>query len=156
MIDPPPFSSNALKLEGIPPSLIEKIILTHCHADHDAGIFHKLIESSPVQFMTTKTIMGSFLRKYSTQSKISSEELNNLFHFREVKVGHSYNIFGAKFNFNYSFHSIPCLSIEVEFQNKKFYLSGDTYFNPPQLDEFYSKGLFNKERYELLKNRDFS
>lgn len=45
MIDPPPFSSNALRKEGIPPSLIEKIILTHCHADHDAGTFHKLVES---------------------------------------------------------------------------------------------------------------
>ena len=65
MIDPPPFASNALKKEGVPPSFIEKVILTHCHADHDAGTFHKLIESSPVEFMTTKTIMGSFLRKYS-------------------------------------------------------------------------------------------
>lgn len=156
MIDPPPFSSNALKQEGIPPSYIEKTILTHCHADHDAGTFHKLIESSPVEFMTTKTIMGSFLRKYSAQSKMSQEELKKLFHFREVKVGHSYNIFGAKFNFNYSFHSIPCLSISVEFQGKKFYLSGDTYFNPPKLDEYFDKGLFNKERYEVLKNRDFS
>lgn len=65
MIDPPPFSSNALRLEGIPPSIIEKIILTHCHADHDAGTIHKLIESQPVEFITTKTILGSFLRKYS-------------------------------------------------------------------------------------------
>lgn len=57
MIDPPPFTSAALKNEGIPPSLIEKMILTHCHADHDAGIFHKFVESSPVEFITTKTIM---------------------------------------------------------------------------------------------------
>ena len=65
MIDPPPFASNALLKEGIPPSLIEKVILTHCHADHDAGIIHKFVESSPVEFITTKTIYNSFVKKYS-------------------------------------------------------------------------------------------
>lgn len=56
--------------------------------------------------------------------------MKNLFHFREVKVGHSYKIYGAKFNFNYSFHSIPCLSISIEYGGKKFFLSGDTFYNP--------------------------
>ena len=45
MIDPPPFSSKALRREGIPPNLIEKIIISHCHADHDSGAFHKIIEA---------------------------------------------------------------------------------------------------------------
>lgn len=65
MIDPPPYTSHALRNEGIPPNLIEKIVLTHCHADHDAGTFHKLVESQPIEFLTTKTIMKSFIRKYS-------------------------------------------------------------------------------------------
>lgn len=46
MIDPPPFAGNALKDRGIPSNLIEKIIISHCHADHDAGAFHKIIEAS--------------------------------------------------------------------------------------------------------------
>lgn len=45
MIDPPPFSSRALRNFGISPNLIEKIIISHCHADHDAGAFHKIIEA---------------------------------------------------------------------------------------------------------------
>ena len=48
----------------------------------------------------------------------------------EVKIGHKYQIFGAKLNFNYSFHSIPCLSLDIEFKGKWFYLSGDTFYNP--------------------------
>lgn len=46
MIDPPPFSSKALRQRGIPPNLIQKIIITHCHADHDSGAFHKIIEAA--------------------------------------------------------------------------------------------------------------
>jgi glyoxylase-like metal-dependent hydrolase (beta-lactamase superfamily II) len=43
MIDPPPFSSQYLKKMGIPSVLICAIILTHCHADHDAGTFNKIL-----------------------------------------------------------------------------------------------------------------
>lgn len=75
------------------------------------------------------------------------EELKNLFHFREVKIGHTYKIFGAEFNFNYSFHSIPCLTFTVSFHGKKFYLSGDTFYHPEKLEEIYKKGVFSKERF---------
>ena len=39
MVDPPPFSSTCLKKLGIPSAIIMAIIITHCHADHDAGTF---------------------------------------------------------------------------------------------------------------------
>jgi glyoxylase-like metal-dependent hydrolase (beta-lactamase superfamily II) len=41
MIDPPP---NSAIIHGIPPSLIEAVIVTHCHADHDAGAFQKILQ----------------------------------------------------------------------------------------------------------------
>lgn len=53
MIDPPPFAGNALNKKGIPPNLIEKVIISHCHADHDAGAFHKIIEAAQIEFITT-------------------------------------------------------------------------------------------------------
>ena len=39
MIDPPPYSTATLERQGIRRCLIVGIILTHCHADHDAGAF---------------------------------------------------------------------------------------------------------------------
>ena len=68
MIDPPPFAGNALRKRGVPPNLIEKIIISHCHADHDAGAFHKIIEASQIEFISTQTIVNSFMRKYSAVS----------------------------------------------------------------------------------------
>ena len=44
------------------------MILTHCHADHDAGTFQKILLEQRVTVMTTKTIMASFVRKYSLVS----------------------------------------------------------------------------------------
>ena len=156
MVDPPPYSSRALRAQNIPPSLIEKIIITHCHADHDSGAFHKILESTPVEFITTKTIIGSFLRKYSAIIGVPEDEVASLFQCRTVVIGHPTFLCGARFIFDYSFHSIPALCFEVEYKGKRFFFSGDTFYDPPKLQSYYEKGLFTRERYERLTHRDLS
>jgi hypothetical protein len=49
MLDPPPFAQNMLKQHAIPSSIIESIIISHCHADHDAGAFQKILDSQKVE-----------------------------------------------------------------------------------------------------------
>jgi hypothetical protein len=49
MVDPPPFSSYALKYYGVSPNLIDKIIISHCHADHDAGVLQKLLSNTRIE-----------------------------------------------------------------------------------------------------------
>ena len=39
LVDPPPFSTFKLIKMGIPTYYIKGIILSHTHADHDAGVF---------------------------------------------------------------------------------------------------------------------
>jgi len=46
MVDPPPFAMNYLTSQGIPSILIKGVIISHCHADHDAGVFHKVLDQS--------------------------------------------------------------------------------------------------------------
>jgi CRP-like cAMP-binding protein/glyoxylase-like metal-dependent hydrolase (beta-lactamase superfamily II) len=151
MVDPPPFSSAILKSEGIHPSLIEKIILSHCHADHDSGAFHKILESQPVELLSTETILRSFLRKYAAITSVPLSEVNRLVMFRPVKIGHRIKIHQANFEFFYAFHSIPTIGFTVERDGKSFYFSGDTFYDPKTLKNFYEeKQLFNKERYEEL------
>lgn len=199
MIDPPPFSSQGLKEFGIPPNLIDRIIISHCHADHDAGSFQKILHSNKVevrldkvigfddlrgeiyvdlgffkmdneiflnqnpkfmyldffliidfplnrnninlsQIVTTPTIMGSFLRKYSALTGIKISDFTNLFIFRPAVVGKTMQIGGGRFKFFYSYHSIPCIGFEVEFCGKCLYFSGDTYFEPIKLEQLYHKG----------------
>jgi phosphoribosyl 1,2-cyclic phosphodiesterase len=49
MLDPPPFANAMLRQHAIPSSIIESIIISHCHADHDAGAFQKILESQKVE-----------------------------------------------------------------------------------------------------------
>lgn len=49
IIDPPPFTQEILDQLGIPSIYIEWFILTHCHNNHDAGAFQKILASSRVE-----------------------------------------------------------------------------------------------------------
>lgn len=156
MIDPPPYSGNVLKNMGITARLIDKIIITHCHADHDAGAFQKMIEESTLEFITTKTIVNSFLRKYSAICNMAQDRLQELFHYRQIIIGHPTYINGAIFTFFYSFHSIPTIGFEVEFENKKMYFSGDTFYNPEMLKKIQQEGVISQERCDFLSSIDFN
>lgn len=157
MVDPPPFSSVLLKMEGIHPSLIEKVIISHCHADHDSGAFHKILEDEPVELLSTETILRSFLRKYSAITGVPLSGVNKLVRFRPVRIGHRIRIYGANFHFFYSFHSIPAIGFWVERDGLSFYFSGDTFYEPEALKKLYTeKKLFNNARYKELAEKDFS
>lgn len=41
-MDPPLHSAAMLHTSGVPSRLIDTVILTHCHADHDSGTFQKV------------------------------------------------------------------------------------------------------------------
>ena len=56
MVDPPPGSSKVLKKLSISNRAIKGIVLTHCHADHDAGTFQRILEEQNVLVYTTTTI----------------------------------------------------------------------------------------------------
>ena len=84
------------------------------------------------------------------------DEIQALFNFRPVTIGKDLEIFGAKFNFFYSFHMIPCVGFEIEFKGKKIFFSGDTYYDPEGLRKVYEKGIFGEGRFNMLAYRDFT
>ncbi|EGR27820.1 hypothetical protein IMG5_188460 [Ichthyophthirius multifiliis] len=156
MIDPPPFSSQYLKKMGIPSVSICTIILTHCHADHDAGTFNKILDQSRIELITTRSIMNSFMRKYTALSGMGMEELKDLFFFRPVTLGTFLNIHGCQFKFFYAFHTIPCIRFDCYLMGRSIYYSADTFYNPEKLKEYYDQGIFGKTRYEQLANLKFT
>ena len=130
MVDPPPFTTHLLKKIGVPSLLIQWIIITHCHADHDAGTFQKILESGQVEIITTRTILGSFVRKYAAVFDMKEKDILGMFKFRPVLIGAPFKFNGATFNFYYSLHTIPCIGFTISFQNKSIYFSADTYYDP--------------------------
>ena len=150
MIDPPVNSTEWLEDSNVNPKLINCIILTHCHADHDAGTFQKILEEGRITIYTTKTIMNSFLRKYSALSNEPIEYLKRLFTFQPVYIGKPIFINGGKFNMSYSLHSIPTIGFTIHFEDQSMVYSSDHQNGPEVHKDLLAKGIINQARYEEL------
>lgn len=152
MIDPPPYSSATLEREGIRPRTIVGIILTHCHADHDAGAFQKVLTGSPVVVITTPTIYKSFIRKYAALSALSPALLRHCHRFKPAVIGQPLRFQGATFHFTYTLHSIPCIGFRVEWRGRSMIFTGDHLNHPAKLATLCSSGVLSKARADDLNN----
>ena len=150
MVDPPVNITSWLRDSNDNPKLIDTVILTHCHADHDAGTFQKILEETKIAVYTTPTVMQSFLTKYSTLTRIPASTLMTMFNFRPVKMNVQYNIHGGLFNFYYSVHSIPTMGFYFLYRDKTFLYSSDHMSDPAVLQELHSRGVIPKERLDFL------
>lgn len=135
MIDPPPYSSATLEREGIRPRMIVGIIITHCHADHDAGAFQKVLTGSPVVVITTPTIYKSFIRKYAALSALSPALLRHSHRYKPAIIGQALRFQGATFRFTYTLHTIPCVGFRVEWRGRSMVFTGDHFNSPPAIDK---------------------
>lgn len=142
MIDPPPYSSATLEREGIRPQMIMAIIITHCHADHDAGAFQKVMTGARVAIITTPTIYKSFIRKYSALSGLRPTLLKHSHRHRPAIVGQPLRFQGAVFHFTYTLHTIPCISFKVEWKGRSMVFTGDHLNCPLAIDSLQEKVSF--------------
>lgn len=152
MVDPPANSTLWLKDSNVNPKLIDHIILTHCHADHDAGTFQKILEETRITIYSTPTVMQSFLRKYSALTRIPAATLLKMFDFFPVKMNAQYNLHGAIFNFYYSLHSIPTIGFHFSYRNKRFIYTSDHLNEPNQIRKLKEEGAITEERMNQLLN----
>lgn len=150
MIDPPPYSSATLEREGIRPRTIVGIILTHCHADHDAGAFQKVLTGSPVVVITTPTIYKSFIRKYAALSALSPALLRHCHRFKPAIIGQPLRFQGATFHFTYTLHTIPCVGFRVEWRGRSMVFTGDHFNSPEGMKMLLEKGVLSKARADDL------
>ena len=150
LVDPPIDATASLRAAGVPPRHVDKLILTHCHADHDAGVLQKILEEERVDLYTTPTILGSFVRKWTALLGESEDRLRRLFRCRPVAIGGPLRIHGAEFRFFYSLHSIPTIGFECFFGGKSFAYSADTLYDPPRIESMYREGILARERRDAL------
>ncbi|GBG25706.1 cGMP-dependent 3',5'-cGMP phosphodiesterase A [Hondaea fermentalgiana] len=150
MVDPPPNSSVLLQENNIAPSLIDAVIVTHCHADHDAGTFQKILQEGKVTLMTTPTIHGCFLRKYAALSGLDESFLTTVFSFRPVRVGADVKCRGGVLRFFYSLHSIPCVGFEAFFGGRSIVFSADHMNDPTRIQQLCEDGVLSPGRRDAL------
>ena len=140
LVDPPTDSTDYLHARGIAPKTIDGVILTHCHADHDAGTFQKLLEEAQISLYTTPHILGSFLRKYSALSGLSEDLLRRTFSFHPVRIGAPVHVRGGELWFSYTLHSIPTIGFDAFYGNRSISISGDTLYDPERVTDDVREG----------------
>jgi len=150
MVDPPPFATQQLKRMGIPSRLIDSVIISHCHGDHDAAVFQKILDTHKVEIITTKTILRSFVKKYSAILNMPPGHLSSLFKFKPVILNAPLYINGAEFKFFYSLHSIPAIGFSASYNKKSLYFSADTFYDPQRLSELVKEGVITQKRCDSL------
>ncbi|MFO0555929.1 MAG: cyclic nucleotide-binding domain-containing protein [Polyangiaceae bacterium] len=150
LIDPPVDTSQHLRENGVMPRTIDGVILTHCHADHDSGVFSKLLEEGRTRLYTTPTILASFLKKYSALSGITEDDLKKTFSFCPVTIGQALHINGAELLFFYTLHSIPTIGFEAFYGGKSLAFSGDTLYDPAAIRKLADDGVISRERCDIL------
>ena len=152
MVDPPVNTTEWLEDSNVNPKFIDSIILTHCHADHDAGTFQKILEEGKVTIYTTDTVMNSFLTKYSAAANIDESYMRRLFDFKAVKVGQPFFIHGGRFDIFYTLHSIPAIGFTLKFQDQSFVYSSDHNNDPEIHEKLREMQIISESRYNALRN----
>lgn len=150
LVDPPTDATDYLRSHGVAPKTIDGVILTHCHADHDAGTFQKLLEEGQINLYTTPHILGSFLRKYSALSGLGEDLLRRTFSFHPVRIGAPVHVRGGELWFRYTLHSIPTIGFDAFYGNRSISISGDTLYDPERVTKMFEAGVFERARYEDL------
>lgn len=152
LVDPPAGSTVVLRELGIDARLIDSMILTHTHADHDSGILEKLLEEKKIHVYSTHSVFQIWLDKYRHMTGLSEGRLLDLVHFHSVYIGQSVEIHGAEFVFSYRLHSVPTIGFSVQYDGKKILYSGDHLNDPTVFLSLYNSGIIGKMRYEELSN----
>lgn len=152
MVDPPVNSALELVRLGVSPKILDSIILTHCHADHDAGTLQKIMQEGSITLYTTPTIFNSFIRKSSALTDIPAALLEQAVRFVPLIIGAAVNINGGIFQFSYALHSIPTISIQAGYGGKTMIYTSDTHNDPGFADQLYEKGIASENRRDFLKN----
>eukprot|EP01118_Nematostelium_gracile_P002122 TRINITY_DN1227_c0_g1_i1.p1 TRINITY_DN1227_c0_g1~~TRINITY_DN1227_c0_g1_i1.p1 ORF type:complete len:1049 (-),score=230.27 TRINITY_DN1227_c0_g1_i1:34-2751(-) len=143
LVDPPPITTEYLRSNGIPASLVQKCILTHCHSDHDSGLLRKILDGEKIELYTTRTINESYQRKMNA---VTGLNIGDFYDFVPVPIGESIKILGASFEFDYAFHTIPCVRFKLFYGKKSISYSADTHYNPELYSKMRAKGSLNLDR----------
>eukprot|EP01102_Stenamoeba_stenopodia_P008848 TRINITY_DN2592_c0_g1_i6.p1 TRINITY_DN2592_c0_g1~~TRINITY_DN2592_c0_g1_i6.p1 ORF type:complete len:650 (-),score=125.75 TRINITY_DN2592_c0_g1_i6:80-2029(-) len=149
LVDPPVQTAEFLKQNRIQKKYVNKIILTHCHSDHDSGLIRQILEGEKIEVFSTKTVIESYKRKLN--AIVGMKDLGSLFTFKQVKIGQVTQIHSACFDFDYSFHVIPTLRFKVSYCGKSISYSSDTFYHPQTFNKLLQDGIINEEREMSLR-----
>ncbi len=152
LVDPPIDTTHWIQCMQLNASQIHSLILTHCHADHDAGTLQKILEEGIIELYTTRAIHEAFIAKGIAMTGMSREEFTTLYNFNPVQVGEPIWIEGVEFRFRWSLHSVPTIGFEAFHAMSSFVYTSDHLLAPETYQELHQSGRIDQKRLQELMN----
>jgi CRP-like cAMP-binding protein/ribonuclease BN (tRNA processing enzyme) len=141
---------NALGIEDVD---VPSVFLTHCHADHDAGMIRAVIHQRRIRLMTSRVVFESFLRKAKA---LTGSDIRQHVDYVEINPGETLTLGHATIVVSAAFHSIPTIRFEVVFhehrskKDLKIAYSADTCFDPDRIEKMYRRRIIDSKRLDEL------
>ncbi|HBD92967.1 MAG: hypothetical protein A2015_01655 [Spirochaetes bacterium GWF1_31_7] len=156
MVDPPVDSALWLMEQNVTPKMVNSVILTHCHSDHDSGVMQKILQEGRITLYTTPTIFSSFIKKISLLAELSVIDIIELIDFIPIMIAKPININGAMVTFSYRLHSIPTIGFEISFKNRTVVYTSDHLNDIDFFNKLLKKGILSQGRYDELAGFDWN
>jgi len=153
LVDPvmdPWVELNRLGIEDVD---VPSVFLTHCHADHDAGMIRAVLHQRRIRLITSHVIFQSFLRKAKA---LVGTDIREYLDFVEMNPGDTLTIRGARVVVSAAFHSIPTIRFEALYHDERsgddlrIAYSGDTCLDQSKIQTMSRQGIINKGRVDEL------
>jgi CRP-like cAMP-binding protein/ribonuclease BN (tRNA processing enzyme) len=143
---------------GIDPVDVPSVLLTHCHADHDAGMVRAILHHRTTRLITSGVVFQSFLRKARA---VVGTDIRGYLDFVETNPGDTLAMGNARIVISSAFHSIPTIRFEVFYTDERLgkdisiAYSGDTCFDPTKIQAMHRQGIIDERRVDELLHFGF-
>jgi len=153
LVDPVMDPWAELNKLGIEDLDVPSVLLTHCHADHDAGMIRAVLHQRRIRVMTSHVVFESFLRKARA---LAGCDIREYLDFVEINPGDTLEVGNASILVSSAFHSIPTIRFEVVFRDRRskrrmrIAYSADTCLDRTKIETMYQRGVIDKKRLNEL------
>ncbi|HXK60679.1 MAG TPA: MBL fold metallo-hydrolase [Acidobacteriota bacterium] len=165
LVDCPQGLFGMLREYGIDPARIDKVVVTHIHGDHIAGLetlllWKRYVTQSRVTICTGRPVWEAlksrFFPSFSATftpdlTQIIETELEEYADFQELtEDGENHLDEDVKIEFRYNWHPTPTLGLKLISRFGAVGISGDTCYRPSLLKSLFERGVLEADRYEKL------
>ncbi len=158
LVDPVMDPWAELSKLGVDDTDVPSVLLTHCHADHDAGMIRAVLHQRKIRLMTSRVVFESFLCKARA---LAGCDIRKYVDFVGINPGETRELENARITVSSALHSIPTIRFEVVFHDirskryVKIAYSGDTCLDRTKIETMYRQGIINRERLDELLHFGF-
>ena len=143
---------------GIDPVDVPSVLLTHCHADHDAGMIRAVLHEKRIRLITSRVVFQSFLRKARA---LVGTDIRGYLDFVEMNPGDTLAIGNARVVISSAFHSVPTIRFEAFYSDERLgkdvsiAYSGDTCLDRRKIQAMHRQGIIHERRLDELLHFGF-